>query len=195
MTYSDAPVLENEWVRLEPLSIAHHDDLVEAVLPGELWTTWYTTIPSPESMAGEIEARLAKHAAGLVAPWAVIDRGTGRAVGMTTYLNLAPSDRRLEIGSTWLGRAAHGTKVNPAAKLLLFQRAFETLDTVRVEIRTHFQNHQSRAAIERLGAKLDGVLRRHMVLPNGSIRDTCVYSVLDYEWENVRLGLEARLAR
>lgn len=195
MSMRETPVLENAWVRLEPLAMAHHDDLVAAVTPGELWRAWYTTIPSPETMAAEIAKRLADQEAGTRAPWAIVDPATGQAVGMTSYLHLAPTDRRLEIGSTWIGLAAQGTRINPAAKLLLLQRAFEDLQCVRVELRTHFQNHQSRAAIEKLGAKLDGVLRRHMILPNGTIRDTCVYSVLDYEWENVRLGLEARLAR
>ncbi len=195
MTFSDAPPLVAEHVTLEQLAPAHRDDLAAASAEGELWRTWYTSVPAPEGMAAEIDRRLALQSEGRMAPWAVVDPGTGRAVGMTTYMNIDAANRRVEIGSTWLGMASHGTLVNPSAKLLLLSRAFEELGCIAVEFRTHWHNRQSRAAIEKLGARQDGVLRQHMVLPDGSLRDTVVYSVTDREWPAVRRGLEARLER
>ncbi|WP_228374214.1 GNAT family N-acetyltransferase [Demequina phytophila] len=186
------PTLTHALVRLEPLSSAHRPDLVDAV--GDLHTLWYTRIPAPEGMADEIEARLAAQREGRVAPWAIVDARNGRAVGMTTYLNLDPANGRVEIGSTWLSRASHGTGINPAAKLLLLRRAFEDLRCVAVEFRTHWHNHQSRAAIARLGAHQDGVLRQHQRWHDGTLRDTVVFSILDREWPAVRSGLEARIA-
>lgn len=191
--FSDAPELHNAFVRLEPLEETHHDELARAAADGEVWKAWYATTPSPQSMAGEIRRRLGLREAGAMVPWAVIDTGTGRAVGMTCFLNLDPANRRLEIGATWLGRSAQGTRINPAAKLLLLERAFDTLGCIAVEFRTHWHNRQSRVAIERLGAKQDGVLRSHRILENGTVRDTVVYSILEAEWPAVRLGLEARL--
>ncbi|MDN4482242.1 GNAT family N-acetyltransferase [Demequina lignilytica] len=192
MTFSAAPVLSHRLARLEPLAHAHHDDLCAAV--GDLHTLWYTSIPSPDTMTAEIDRRLAQQRDDAVAPWAIVDARTGRAVGMTTYLNLDPENRRLEIGSTWLGREAQGTGVNPAVKLLLLARAFDALGCMAVEFRTHWHNHQSRTAIARLGAHQDGVLRQHKVWTDGSIRDTVVFSILDREWPSVRLGLESRVA-
>ncbi|WP_062466565.1 GNAT family N-acetyltransferase [Demequina maris] len=193
MAFHDTPTLEHPLVRLEPLSLAHRDDLAAAVGPGELWRTWYTRIPSPDGMAEEIEARLASQRDGRVAPWAIVDSATGRAVGMTTYLNLDEANGRLEIGSTWLGRDAQGTGINPAAKLLLLSRAFDDLGCIAVEFRTHWHNHQSRTAIARLGAHQDGVLRQHQRWHDGTLRDTVVFSILDREWPAVRSGLEARI--
>ena len=190
--FARTPVLENAFVRLEPLAREHATDLADAV--GELWRTWYTRIPAPERMAAEIERRLAEQQAGRLAPWAIVDRARGRAVGMTTYLQLDPTNRRLEIGSTWLGRVAQGTGVNPAAKLLLLARAFDDLGCVAVELRTHWHNHQSRAAIARLGAKQDGVLRNHTLWEDGTLRDTVVFSIIDGEWPTVRAALQHRLA-
>jgi RimJ/RimL family protein N-acetyltransferase len=195
MLFADAPVLSNEFVELRPLSVDHHDELVEAVSVDELWRTWYTRIPSPDGMAEEIRIRLARVAAGTLAAWTVFDPHTGRAVGMTTYLNLDPANRRLEIGSTWLSRSVQGTLVNPAAKLLLLERAFEELGCIAVEFRTHWHNRQSRAAIAKLGAKQDGVLRNHTIFDNGTVRDTVVFSIIDGEWPTVRYGLQERLAR
>lgn len=190
--FARTPALENALVRLEPLAPAHETDLADAV--GELWRTWYTRIPAPERMGAEIERRLAEQRAGRLAPWAIVDRARGRAVGMTTYLQLDPANRRLEIGSTWLGRVAQGTGVNPAAKLLLLTRAFDDLGCVAVELRTHWHNHQSRAAIARLGAKQDGVLRNHTLWEDGTLRDTVVFSIIDGEWPTVRAALQHRLA-
>ncbi len=193
MNSHETPTLAGSRVRLEPLGPQHRDDLADSVGPGELWRTWYTSIPSPEGMLAEIERRREAQAAGTLAPWAIIDADSDRAVGMTSYLNLAPANRRLEIGSTWIGRSAQGTGINAEAKLLLLTRAFDELDCLAVEFRTHWHNQQSRAAIARLGAHQDGVLRKHMILGNGTVRDTVVFSITDDEWPAVRLGLEARL--
>lgn len=193
VSFADAPTLTNAVVRLERLDPRHRDDLAAAVGPGELWRTWYASIPSPEGMAADIDRRLAEHAAGRVAPWAILEASTGTAVGITTYLNLDETHRRLEVGSTWLARRAQGTAINPATKLLLLRRAFEHLGCLAVEFRTHWHNHQSRAAIARLGAKQDGVLRQHRILPDGSLRDTVVFSILDSEWPAVRAGLIPRV--
>ena len=194
MNYADTPELKNDRVILEPLRQAHRDDLAAAVEVEQLWRTWYTHIPSPDEMSDEIDRRLALKAENRVAAWAIVDAGTGRAVGMTTYLNLDPANRRLEIGSTWIGKGAQRTGINAAAKLLLLTRAFEELDCMAVEFRTHWHNHQSRAAIARLGAKQDGVLRKHTLFENGTIRDTVVFSITDDEWPTVKLALRERLA-
>lgn len=192
--YAHTPVLSHPNVELRPLEAAHTDDLIDAVTPGEIWRAWYARVPAPERMAEEIENRLALHRGGTLAPWTVIDPTDGRAVGMTTYRNLDPEHRRLEIGSTWVGQRTQGSAVNPAMKLLLLQRAFEELSCIAVEFRTHWHNRQSRAAIAKLGAKQDGVLRQHMILPDGTLRDTVVFSILDSEWPAVRRGLQERLA-
>lgn len=195
MNFADTPPLENAWVRLEPLAPAHAEDLGAAVSVGDLWETWYTHIPTPDAMAAEIDRRLALKVECRMAPWAIVDPASGRAVGMTTFMNIDAPNKRLEIGSTWLGRAAQGTGINPAAKLALLTRAFDDLGCIAVELRTHWHNAQSRAAIARLGAKQDGVLRNHQVWRDGTLRDTVVFSIIDGEWPAVKAGLEARLAR
>lgn len=193
MAYLDAPVLSHREVRLEPLEHRHEAALRKAVIPGELWQTWYTHIPSPEGMRDAIAQRLAQHAAGEAVPWAIIDPGTGAAVGMTSYLHIEAANRRLEIGSTWIGQQWQGTRINPAAKLLLLTRAFEELGCIAVEFRAHWHNRQSRTAIEKLGAKQDGVLRSHTIFENGTVRDTVVFSIIESEWPTVKHGLEYRL--
>jgi len=194
VTFAETPVLENALVRLEPLSHGHGAGLKAAVSVGELWRTWYTSIPGPDGMAVEIDRRLALQSEGRMAPWAIVAAATGRAVGMTTFMNIDAENRRVEIGSTWLGREAQGTGINPAAKLLLLERAFDELGCIAVEFRTHWHNQQSRAAIARLGAKEDGVLRNHQLWRDGTLRDTVVFSIIDGEWPAVRRGLTARLA-
>lgn len=192
MNFSNTPTLKSQYVQLEALSYSHGNDLAAAV--GELWKAWYTNIPAPEQMAAEITRRLTLQDQQLMAPWAIIDSATGKAVGMTTYMNLDPDHRRLEIGSTWLSAKHQGKQINPAMKLLLLERAFEELGCIAVEFRTHWHNRQSRAAIEKLGAKLDGVLRNHQITAEGIIRDTVIYSILNTEWPTVRAGLRYRLA-
>jgi RimJ/RimL family protein N-acetyltransferase len=191
--------LQGRHVRLVPLSAAHHDDLVLAVRDGELWNHWYTAIPTPEGMAAEIERRLALQKQGSMCPFAVLDPASGQAVGMTTYMNIDEANRRVEIGSTWYRQRVQRTPLNTEAKRLLLGHAFDQLNCIAVEFRTHFFNHQSRRAIERLGAKLDGVLRSHQINPHplaaGALRDTCVYSIIASEWPNVRAHLDHQLAR
>lgn len=195
MSFVDTPVLQNDVVRLEPLRPDHAADLADAAAFEELWRrAWYTRIPAPDEVPAEIERRLARQAAGEMAPWAIVDPASSRAIGMTSICHVAPDDLRVEVGYTWMRRDAQGAGINPAAKLLLLTRAFEELGCVRVELRTHWHNHQSRAAIERLGAKLDGVLRSHTRMPDGQWRDTVVYSILATEWPQVKRALESRLA-
>jgi len=188
-----SPTLQNEHVRLEPLRRAHSGELALAVEDGELWRTWYTSVPAPEQMAAFVERRLAQRRTGEILTWTIVLTATGRVVGTTAFLHIDAHSPRVEIGGTWLAASVQGTGVNAAAKLLLLERAFTHLGCIAVEFRTHSRNLRSRAAIERLGAKRDGVLRNHIVLPNGTIRDTVVYSVIDAEWPAVRLGLQERL--
>jgi RimJ/RimL family protein N-acetyltransferase len=200
MTAFALPVtLTGQHVHLVPLAHGHHDDLVQAVRDGELWNLWYTAIPTPESMATEIARRLDLQAKGSMCPFAVIDPASGRAVGMTTYMNIDGANRRVEIGSTWYRQSVQRGPLNTEAKRLLLAHAFDTLNCIAVELRTHFFNHQSRRAIERLGAKLDGILRSHQInthpLSVGALRDTCVYSIMASEWPNVRTHLDFQLSR
>ncbi|MBU3710941.1 MAG: GNAT family N-acetyltransferase [Limnohabitans sp.] len=180
---------------LVPLSMAHHDDLIDAVRDGELWNLWYTFIPTPERMAAEIERRLKLHEAGSMQPFSVVDVRSGRAVGMTTYMNIDAPNRRVEIGSTWYRRSVQRTPINTECKRMLLAHAFDSLNCIAVEFRTHWFNHASRAGIERLGAKLDGVLRAHQIAANGSLRDTCVYSITAAEWPAVRAHLDHQLTK
>jgi RimJ/RimL family protein N-acetyltransferase len=187
--------LTGDLVTLEPLRPDHHDELVAAAQDGRLWELWYTSVPSPEVMRADIAAKLAEQDEGTRLPFTVRRNDTGAAVGMTTYLNVEADVPRLEIGSTWTARSAQRTGVNTESKLLLLTHAFDVLGCLAVELRTHWHNAQSRAAIERLGAKQDGVLRNHRRQPDGSLRDTVVFSILDTEWPAVRSGLRHRLAR
>jgi len=189
MPWPQPVTLRSQRVNLEPLDRRHCDDLVEAVKDGALWTLWYTSVPPPEGMQAEIERRLALHAAGSMLPFAVIDNTTERAVGMTTYMNVDAIHRRVEVGSTWYRKSVQRTALNTQCKLMLLTHAFETLDCIAVEFRTHAFNHQSRKAIERLGAKLDGVLRNHQIASNGTLRDTYVYSIIASEWPTVKANL------
>jgi RimJ/RimL family protein N-acetyltransferase len=195
MAWPPPVTLRASRATLEPLAHKHRDDLVEAVKDGELWGLWYTTIPEPEKMGAEIDRRLSLQEKGSMLPFAVIDNASGKAVGMTTYMNIDAPQRRVEIGSTWYRRSVQRTEINSQCKLMLLAHAFEALNCIAVEFRTHFFNHQSRKGIERLGAKLDGVLRNHMVMPNGTMRDTCVYSIIAPEWPTVKAHLTYQLSR
>ena len=190
--------LSGAHVRLEPLSAGHHDALCEAVRDGELWQLWYTAIPEPAQMHHEIQRRLDEQDRGAMCPFAVVDPATDRAVGMTTYMNIDPANRRVEIGSTWYRLAAQRTALNTEAKRLMLSHAFDDRDCIAVEFRTHFFNHASRRAIERLGAKLDGVLRSHQINRHpearDTLRDTCVYSIVAGEWPAVRAHLDFTLS-
>jgi N-acetyltransferase len=185
-----AVTLRGQHVELIPLSLDHTEAQIAAVEDGELWKLWYTSAPAPDKVRAEIERRLALQAADSMLPFTVIDPTTGKVAGMTTFMNVDAVNRRVEIGSTWYAKSVQRSGLNTEAKLLLLSHAFDTLDCIAVEFRTHFMNHQSRRAIERLGAKLDGILRSHMVSPNGTLRDTCVYSIIACEWPTVRAHLQ-----
>ena len=190
-----APVtLSGTHVTLVPLSQDHLSGLIAAVQDGEPYRLWYASAPSPESMEAEIDRRLALHRAGSMLPFTVLD-SSGTAVGMTTYMHVDSVNRRVEIGSTWYAARVQRTPLNTQAKLLLLTHAFETLGCIAVEFRTHLLNLQSRRAIERLGAKLDGILRSHSLASNGTLRDTAVYSIIAPEWPTIRAHLSWQLEK
>jgi len=184
--------LDGAHARLVPLSPTHAQDLADAARDGELWRLWYTSVPHPDRMAAEIERRLGLHAKGTMLPFTVLD-ATGTPAGMTTFMNIDATHRRVEIGSTWYARRVQRTPLNTECKLMLLGHAFDTLDCIAVEFRTHFMNQQSRRAIERLGARLDGILRSHQRSADGTLRDTCVYSIVQAEWPTVRSHLRWQL--
>ena len=192
MTFATPVTLKGQHATLEPLSLAHEAEAIEAVKDGELWKLWYTNIPEPERMRAEIKRRLGLQDKGSMLPFAVRD-ASGRLVGMTTYMNIDATFKRVEIGSTWTAKSAQRGPLNTECKLMLLTHAFEQLDCIAVEFRTHFFNQQSRRAIERLGAKLDGILRSHQRTPNGALRDTCVYSIVASEWPAVKAHLRFQL--
>jgi N-acetyltransferase len=192
MAWLEPISLRGPYARLEPLSLDHCDGLTEAVKDGELWKLWYTFIPRAEDMRKEIDRRLGLQAAGSMLPFTVFD-ADGKIAGMTTYMNVDAANRRVEIGSTWYAKRVQRSAVNTQCKLLLLGHAFEELDCIAVEFRTHFFNHQSRRGIERLGAKLDGILRNHQIASNGTLRDTVVYSIIAGEWPTVRAHLTYQL--
>lgn len=181
--------LGGQHVTVAPLSQDHAADLAEASADGDPQKLWYTTVPAPEAVPAEIDRRLGLREAGSMLPFAILDPAN-KAVGMTTYMNIDAANRRLEIGSTWYRQSVQRGPMNTECKFLMLRHAFEDLDCIAVEFRTHFMNQKSRRAIERLGAKLDGVLRNHMVMANGSLRDTAVYSILAHEWPAVRANLD-----
>jgi N-acetyltransferase len=192
MPWLEPVTLSGPYARLEPLSHGHIDGLTEAVKDGELWKLWYTYVPTPEDMRKEIDRRLGLQAAGSMLPWTVFD-ADGKIAGMTTYMNVDTPNRRVEIGSTWYAKRVQRSALNTQCKLLLLSHAFEKLDCIAVEFRTHFFNQQSRRGIERLGAKLDGILRSHQLASNGTLRDTVVYSIIASEWPTVRAHLNYQL--
>ena len=179
---------------LEPLDASHVVPLAEAASDGELWRLWYTGVAPPERMGGYVAAALDMRERYDAMPFVVRD-ATGAVVGSTRYFNVDVANRRLEIGHTWYARRAQRTPVNTECKLLLLTHAFEKLGCIAVEFRTHWFNQASRAAIARLGAKQDGVLRNHQLLADGSKRDTVVFSILDGEWPAVKRHLAFQLEK
>ena len=194
MSWAEPTPFKGRFASLEPLAPEHLAGLIEAVKDGELWRLWYTSIPHPDGMKAEIERRLHLQSEGKMAPFTVFD-AAGAIIGMTTYMNIDAHNKRVEIGSTWYAARAQRTPLNTECKLMLLTHAFEKLDCIAVEFRTSFFNQQSRRAIERLGAKLDGVLRSHIRHTDGSLRDTCVYSIIASEWPTVRSHLAYQLSR
>ncbi|MDB9727402.1 GNAT family N-acetyltransferase [Amylibacter sp.] len=187
--------LLGDYVRIDPLSVNHLNDLQDAVRDGELNLLWYTFIPNADDMLEEINKRLRLREMGSMQPFAIIDIATELAIGMTTFMNIDATNRRVEIGSTWLSKSTQRTFINTESKLLLMAHAFEKLNCIAVEFRTHFINTQSRKAIERLGAKFDGILRNHSIMPNGTLRDTAVYSIIKSEWPTVKSHLNFQLSK
>jgi len=195
MSALEPVTLTGDLVSLRPLALEDEEGLIEAVKDGELWRLWYTNIPEPGGMRAEIERRLTLQERGSMLPFTTRSLRDGRIIGMTSFMNIDASTPRVEIGSTWNAASAHGSGTNAESKLLLLTHAFEVWGCPAVELRTSWQNKQSRAAIEGLGAKLDGVLRQHSRTRDGSLRDTCVYSIVAAEWPQARSALRFRLGK
>lgn len=190
--WSRAPQLAGRHVRLEPLQAGHVAGLREAAADGELWNRWYTSVPKPEAMAAYVDAALGQQATGTMLPFVVRD-ARGAIVGTTRYYDADPATPRLQIGYTWYATRVQRTGLNTEAKLLLLAHAFEALGCIAVGFQTSWFNTASRAAIARLGAKQDGVIRNHLRHADGSIRDTVTFSIIDTEWPAVERHLHARL--
>lgn len=194
MTWLNNKVLEGEFVRLEPMVLSHVADLQQAVADGESWKLWYAMVPTVEEMPAYVQEALASKAQGAV-PYVVRCKMTGKVVGTSRYYMVDEASRRALIGYTWYAESVRRTAINTEAKFLLLSNLFENYQAIAVEFRTHFFNHTSRKAIERLGAKMDGILRQHMILKDGSVRDTVVYSIIACEWLTVRRHLVSKLGR
>ncbi len=186
-------VLSGQHVVLEPLTIDHAPALAEAAADGELWRLWYTFVPAPDAVEGYIETALAEREAGGLA-FAVRDRASDTVIGSTRFCHVDVANRRPEIGYTWYAKRFQRSPVNTECKRLLLGHAFEALDAIAVEFRTHWHNRASRAAIARLGAKQDGVLRNHQISDDGVLRDTVVFSILAHEWPAVKKSLNFSLS-
>lgn len=188
-------ILEGQHVRLEPLSTAHEESLIAAAEDGELWKSKVTIVASRNEMEGYVASALKAQAQGRELPFVIIRKASGRVVGSTRFYDIEPLDRRLEIGYTWLAASAQRTAVNTESKLLLLTHAFESWRCIRVAFITDVLNQQSRSAILRLGAKQEGILRNHMVMPGGRYRDSVCFSIIEAEWPEVKARLEAKLAK
>jgi N-acetyltransferase len=195
MAFVEPITLAGAHATLEPLAREHEAGIKAAAADGELWNLWYTSVPAPDRTAAWIDAALdMRERLGALA-FVVREAATGDIVGSTRYFNVDATNRRLEIGHTWYAKRAQRTAVNTEAKLLLLTHAFEALDCIAVEFRTSFFNFASREAIARLGAKQDGILRHHQILPDGTLRDTVVFSIVAPEWPAVKRNLVWRLSR
>jgi RimJ/RimL family protein N-acetyltransferase len=188
-------VLEGRHVRLEPLSLDHLDDLAKVAFDEEIWRWTSERALSPDELRAYVERALAAARTGSVLPFATVARAAGRAIGSTRFASFDPANRRIEIGWTWLGRDWQRTAINTEAKYLMLGHAFERVGCVRVELRTDVLNEQSRAAIRRIGAAEEGVLRKHAITAAGRVRDDVYYSIVDDEWPAVKANLEGRLAQ
>jgi RimJ/RimL family protein N-acetyltransferase len=195
MAFVEPVTLKGRHATLEPLAREHEDALRRAAADGELWRLWYTSIPAPDKTAAYIETALAMREDLGAMPFVVRAGATGEIVGCTRYFHVDAPNRRLEIGYTWYAKRAQRTAINTECKILLLGHAFETLKCVAVEFRTHWFNHSSREAIARLGAKQDGVLRNHQLSPDGSYRDTVVFSIIESEWPAVKRHLQFLMER
>jgi len=185
--------LATDLLILRPMSLEDVAAFAEASKDGSLWEKKTTTVPRPEDFEPYVTKALELQAAGLALPFTTVVREGNKVVGSTRYMNIDAANHRVEIGTTWIAQSWQRSFVNTHAKFLMLRHAFEDLGCNAVELRTHRLNEQSRAAIERLGASLDGILRRHMIMPDGHVRDTVVYSILSDEWPEVRARLEERM--
>jgi len=187
--------LHGDTVSLVPMASEHNEALIEAASDGKLWELWYTGVPSPASVNEHVAFALSEHEADRALAFVVVENASGRIIGSTRYLNAKPEHRRLEVGNTWYSASFQRTRVNTECKLLLLTHAFEQLNAIAVEFRTHWHNHASRAALSRLGAKQDGVLRNHQIGADGICRDTVVFSIIESEWAAARKALSFKLER
>ena len=195
MRFVEPVTLAGRHATVEPLARGHEGGVRAAANDGELWRLWYTGVPAPDKVAGWIDAALAMRESLGAMPFVIRDNASGEIVGATRYFNVEAAHRRLEIGHTWHAQRAQRTAINTECKLLLLAHAFETLQCIAVEFRTNFFNFQSRQAIARLGAKQDGILRNHQLTPDGILRDTVVFSIIDAEWPAVKRNLQFLLER
>jgi len=195
MRFVEPVTLAGRHATLEPLARTHEAAVRAAASDGELWRLWYTGVPAPDKVAGWIDAALAMRESLGAMPFVIRDNASGEIVGATRYFNVEAAHRRLEIGHTWHAKRVQRTGINTECKLLLLAHAFETLSCIAVEFRTNFFNFQSRQAIARLGAKQDGILRNHQLTPDGILRDTVVFSIIDSEWPAVKRNLQFLLER
>jgi RimJ/RimL family protein N-acetyltransferase len=195
MAFVEAITLRGRHATLEPLAREHEEGLRRAAADGELWRLWYTSIAPPEKMGEYVATALDMRERLGAMPFVVRDNASGNIVGCTRYFNVDAANRRLEIGHTWYAKRAQRSAINTECKLLLLTHAFEVLSCIAVEFRTHWFNQPSREAIARLGAKQDGVLRNHQLMPDGAKRDTVVFSIIDGEWPAVKRHLNYVLER
>lgn len=194
-SFLESVTLKGRYASVEPLAPEHQAALAAAASDGALWKLWYTTVPAPEQTRAYIDTALDMRAQLGAMPFVIRDNRNGDVVGCTRYFNVDAANRRLEIGYTWHAARVQRTGINTEVKLMLLTHAFETLQCIAVEFRTHWMNQQSRAAIARLGAKQDGILRNHQKMPDGSYRDTVVFSIIESEWPAVKRHLQYKLDR
>ena len=187
--------LENAWVALEPMALSHVPALEQAAADGNLWDLWFTTVPAPGLMTAYVEKALRGQVEGRMTPWVVVEKASGDIVGTSRYYDITPDPYRVAIGYTWYARRWQRSHLNTACKHLLLDNAFQNLGVVAVEFHTDAYNQDSQKAIERLGAKREGVLRAHKRREDGSLRDTVCYSILATEWPDVDKWLQLRLKR
>jgi N-acetyltransferase len=195
MTFVEPVTIRGKHAILEPLAETHLDELKAAAADGELWNLWFTSVPTPDEALANMAFRLGERARGTMMPFVVRRVTDNRVVGATTFCNIVAAARRVEIGYTWYAQSVQRTAINTEVKFMLLQHAFETLNCMVVDFHTHHANLKSRAAIERLGAKLDGILRSQGIDRQGGIRDTYAYSIIAAEWPDVKIRLQQKLNR
>lgn len=195
MNWPQPLTIENDYCKLEPLTHDHHDALVEAVNDGEIWKVHYALVPTPQQMKNEIVNRLQLQKEGMMLPFVIIHKKTNKIVGMTSYCRIDNVNKRLDIGYTWYAKSYQRTALNTECKILLLTHALEKLNCIAVGFRVDYLNQPSRKAVERLGAKFEGVIRNYAVMPNGGLRDMCFYSILPHEWPNIKTHLQALLEK